>query len=234
MKNNIHPSAKISSTVKILGDVSIGKNVIIHDFVTLYPKVMIEDSVEIFEGAILGKPPIPARALSRKVTPEFKTTKIGRESAISPNAVIYTDVEIGEGTLVGDNASIREQCRIGKNCIISRNVTVNYNTKIGDFTKIMDGTHITGNMQIGSHVFISVLVSTTNDNRLVTNGYDDAFVKGPIIEDYVGIGAGANILPGVRIGTGSIVAAGAVVTKDVPPKKLVMGIPAKIVKDLEG
>jgi acetyltransferase-like isoleucine patch superfamily enzyme len=65
-------------------------------------------------------------------------------------------------------------------------------------------------------------------------GYDESFVKGPIIEDYVGIGAGTNILPGARIGTGSIVAAGAVVTKDVPPKKLVMGIPARIVKDLEG
>jgi acetyltransferase-like isoleucine patch superfamily enzyme len=233
MKNNIHPSAKISSTVKILGDVSIGQNVVIHDFVTVYPKVIIEDSVEIFEGAILGKPPIAARALAREVSSELKTTKIGRESAISPNAVIYTDVEIGEGTLIGDNASIREQCRIGKNCIISRNVTVNYNTNIGDFTKIMDGTHITGNMQIGSHVFISVLVSTTNDNNLGLKGYDEAFVKGPIIEDYVGIGAGANILPGVRIGTGSIVAAGAVVTKDVPPKKLVMGIPARIVKDLE-
>jgi acetyltransferase-like isoleucine patch superfamily enzyme len=231
--NNIHPSAKIASTVKILGDVSISQNVVIHDFVTIYPKVIIKDSVEIFEGAILGKPPITSRALARKVAPELKTTIIGRESAISPHAVIYTDVEIGEETLVGDNASIREQCRIGRNCIIGRNVTVLYNTSIGDFTKIMDGTNITGNMQIGSHVFISCLVSTTNDNKLGFEGYDEASVKGPIIEDYVGIGAGANILPGVRVGTGSIVAAGAVVTKDIPPKKLVMGMPAIIVKDLE-
>ena len=233
MKNRVHPSAKIASTVRILGDVSISQNVVIHDFVTIYPKVIIEDCVEIFEGAILGKPPIAARALARRVSPEFKTTIIGRESAISPHAVIYSDVEIGEATLIGDNASIREQCRIGKNCIIGRNVTVHYNTSIGDFTKIMDGTNITGNMQIGSHVFISTLVATTNDNNLGFESYDEAHVKGPIIEDYVGIGAGANILPGVRIGTGSIVAAGAVVTKDVPPRKLVMGIPARIVKDLE-
>jgi acetyltransferase-like isoleucine patch superfamily enzyme len=232
MKKSIHPTAKISSTVRILGDVSIGQNAIIHDFVTIYPKVIIEDHVEVFEGAILGKPPIAARALARKVTSQLKTTRIGRESAISPHVVIYTDVAIGEGTLIGDNASIREQCRIGKNCIISRNVTVNYNTSIGDFTKIMDNTHITGNMQIGSHVFIAPLVSTANDNNLGSKGYDEASVRGPIIEDWVGIGAGATILPGVRVGTGSIVAAGAVVTKDVPPKKLVMGIPARIVKDL--
>ncbi len=88
-------------------------------------------------------------------------------------------------------------------------------------------------MQIGSHVFISLLVSTTNDNNLGSKGYDEALVKGPIIEDYVGIGAGAIILPGVRIGKGAIVAAGAVVTKDVSPNKLVVGVPARAVKDLE-
>lgn len=233
MKNGVDLSVKISSTVKILGDVIIGKNVVIHDFVTIYPKVIINDSVEIFEGAILGKPPKGTKAIAREVSSELKTTVIGRESVISPNVVIYTDVKIGDGTLIGDNASIREHCRIGKNCIISRNVTINYNTNIGDFTKIMDCTVITGNMQIGSHVFISVLVSTTNDNNMGLKGYDEAFVKGPTIDDYVRIGAGANILPSVRIGTGSIVAAGAVVTKDIPPKKLVMGIPARIVRNLE-
>lgn len=233
MINNIHPTAKIASTVKILGDVSIEQNVILHDFVTIYPNVILKDSVEVFEGAVIGKPPKGTSALARKVVPELKTTTIGRGCVISPHAVIYTDVEIGEETLIGDNASIREQCRIGKNCIIGRNISINYRTLIGDFTKIMANTVITGNMQIGSHVFISCLVSTSNDNNLGVKGYDVSFVKGPIIEDYVAIGAGANILPGVRIGIGSIVGAGAVVTKDIPAKKLVMGIPARIVRDLE-
>jgi acetyltransferase-like isoleucine patch superfamily enzyme len=142
-------------------------------------------------------------------------------------------VRIGEGTLVGDNASIREQCRIGKYCLISRNVTINYNTIIGDFTKVFENTVITGNMVIGSRVFIGALVATTNDNNLGRRGYDESFIAGPIIEDNVGIGSGANILPGVRLGAGCMVGAGAVVTKDVPPKTLVMGIPARVVRDLE-
>jgi UDP-2-acetamido-3-amino-2,3-dideoxy-glucuronate N-acetyltransferase len=232
-KRSIHSTARVEATARILGDVVIGKDVVIHDFVTIYPKVTIEDSVEIFEGAVIGRPPRGTKATLRKVSPDFKPTKIGRYSVVSPHAVIYTDVEIGESTLVGDNASIREQCRIGKNCVISRNVTVNYNTIVGDFTKIMDNTHITGNMIIGSHVFISLMVSTSNDNNLGIKGYDESSVKGPIIEDHVGIGAGANILPGIRLGTGCIVAAGAVVTKDIPPKKLVMGTPARVVRDLE-
>jgi len=232
-RNNIDISAKIESTVRILGDVCIGKDVIIHDFVTIYPKVTIEDCVEIFEGAVIGRPPKGTKATQRKVVSEFKPTRIGRFSVVSPHVVIYTDTEIGEATLIGDGASIREGCRVGKNCVISRNVTVNYDTVIGDNTKIMDGTHITGNMRIGDNVFISLMVSTANDNNLGKAGYDAESVKGPIIENDVGIGAGANILPGVRVGAGSIVAAGAVVTRDVPPKKLVMGTPARIVRDLE-
>lgn len=232
-RNNIHPSAKIASTVKILGDVCIGQDVVIHDFVTIYPKVIMENSIEIFEGAVIGKHPTGAKAVERRVPSQPKTTRIGSDCVVSPNSVIYTDVEIGDGTLIGDNASIREGCKIGKRCIIGRNVCVNFNTRIGDFTKIMDNSVITCKMRIGSNVFISVLVSTTADNYIGAKGYDESFVKGPIIEDYVRIGGGANILPAVRVGVGSVVGAGAVVTKDIPPKKLVMGVPARIIRDVE-
>lgn len=232
MSRLIDKTAKLSNTVKILGEVRIGKNVIIHDFVTLYPGVTIEDNVEIMEGAIIGRLPKGAKAIARKVIENYGKVLIGEGSVVSPNAVIYTDVIIGKGTLIGDSASIREQCRIGDNCIISRCVTVNYNTKIGDRTKIMDNTHITGNMTIGNNVFISVLVATTNDNNIGLKGYDESKVIGPTIEDNVAIGAAANILPSVKIGKGSIVGAGAVVTKDVPEKTLVLGVPAKVVRQL--
>jgi acetyltransferase-like isoleucine patch superfamily enzyme len=213
--------------------VTIDRGVVIHDFVTVYPNVHIAPNVEVFEGAVIGRPPVATRAIARQVSPQLKPTKIGAGSVISPHAVIYTDVQIGEETLIADNVSIREQCRIGKKCIIGRNVTIQFNTTIGNASTIMDLTNITGNMIIGSHVFISTLVATTNDNYFSRKGYDESFVRGPVIEDYVRVGAGANILPGVRIGAGALVAAGAVVTRDVPPKKLVMGIPARIVKDVE-
>ena len=230
---NIDPSASVQPTVRMLGNASIGRDVVIHDFVTIYPEVVIEDCVEVFEGAVVGRPPKGTKAVQRDVPSGLQPTRIGPYCVISPHAVIYSDVQIGEETLIGDHASIREGCRIGRNCVISRNVTVNYNTVIGDHTRIFDGTHITGNASVGSHVFISLLVCTSNDNNLGSRGYDANLVRGPTIEDYVGIGAGANILPGVTLGTGSIVAAGAVVTRDVPPKKLVMGVPARIVRDLE-
>ncbi len=232
VERRIDPSARIAPTVRILGDVSIGKGAVIHDFVTLYPEVEIGNGVEIFEGSVIGRPPRGTKAVSRSVPGEMRPARIGDGCVISSHAVIYTDVEIGKETLVGDGASILDRCRIGSHCVIGRSVTMYYNVTIGDYTKIMDSTNITGNMKIGSHVFISALVSTTNDNSMGAGGYDENKIVGPTIEDYASIGAGANILPGRIVGHGSMVGAGAVVTKDVPPKKLVMGIPAKVIKDV--
>lgn len=134
--------------------------------------------------------------------------------------------------MIYPNTVIGKGCEIGNDCIVSRNVSVNYNTYIGNNTKIMDNSHITGNMKIGSCVFISVQVATTNDNTMGRSGYDEKHVKCPVIGNYVTVGAAANILPGVNIGENAVVGAGSVVTKDVPENKVVMGVPARIVRDV--
>ena len=94
----------------------------------------------------------------------------------------------------------------------------------------MDNSHITGNAIIGNNVFISVLVSTTNDNNMGLNGYNDSVI-GPVIKDNACIGAGASILPNVVIGEGAIVGSGSVVTKNVADYALVMGVPATVKND---
>lgn len=230
---DISNTANIASTVIIHDDVVIGNNVVIHDYVVLYPGTIIRDGVEIYDHCTIGKLPTSPGSTERTYSDKYGKTVIGEKCILCPGAVIYTGTEIGNNTLVGDNCSIRELCKIGSYCIISRLVTVNYETVIGDHTKIMDNAHITGNMVIGNHVFISVQVSTTNDNTM--NRVADAkdHLAGPIIEDYVTVGAGANILPAVRIGKNAMVGAGAVVTKDVPQSKVVMGVPAKIIRDVD-
>lgn len=207
-------------------DVRLGDNVIIHPHVVVAPGVTIHDDCEIFPGAFLGKEPKGAGATARLPTFERRLV-IGAGCSIGPHAVIFYDVEIGERTLLGDGASIREQCRIGTRCIISRYVTVNYNTRVGDRTKVMDMTHLTGNMSVGNDVFISTHVATTNDNHLGTGGYSAREAIGPLIEDGAMIGAGAVLLPGVRVGARATVGSGAVVTRDVPPGVTVLGVPAR-------
>ena len=207
----------------------IGDRCIVHPFVLIETGVVIGDDVEIFSGVVLGKEPKGAGAVSRVPTCD-KQVSIGSGCSIGPNAVIFQDVVIGTGCLIGDGASIRESCRIGNACLIGRCVTLNYNVRIGNRTKVMDLTHLTGNMTIGDDVFISIHVSTTNDNNLGRLGYDNACVVGPAIDSKAMIGAGASILPGVSIGCGAVVASGAVVTKDVADKTLVAGVPARFVR----
>jgi UDP-3-O-[3-hydroxymyristoyl] glucosamine N-acyltransferase len=204
----------------------VGNRVIVHPHVVVESGVEIGDGTEVFSGTIIGKAPNGAGATARNSN-FARSTKIGAGCALGPHAVIYFDVQIGENTLVGDGASIREGCRVGKRCILSRNVTVNYNTHIGDRTKIMDLTHITGNCRIGSGVFISIHVSTVNDNVVANQVYDEASMQGPILEDDVIVGAGAILLPGVRLGKGCFVAAGSIVTRDVGANVFVLGAPAR-------
>ncbi len=229
----ISKQAYIADTAIIYDDVEIGEDVIIHDYVVIYPNTVIENGCEIYDHCVLGKLPTSPGVTSRKIKVEFSKLIIGENSILCPGVVLYAGSKIGCNNLLGDFCSIREECMVGNNCIISRNVSVNYNTSIGDYTKIMDNTHITGNMKIGNHVFISVLVATTNDNTMGRIEYNEDHVQGATIGDYVTIGAAANILPCVNIGKNAIIGASALVTRDVPDNKVVMGVPAKVIRDVE-
>lgn len=216
----------IDEFVIIRSGAIIGKNVRIHPFVVIEDGVEIGDDTEIFPGAFLGKEPKGAGATARAVSFDRKIV-VGRGCSIGPHVVLFYDVQIGPGTLLGDGASVREGCRIGAKCIISRYVTVNYDTRIGDRSKIMDLTHITGNAIIGDDVFVSTMVGSANDNAIGRAGYEENKITGPILEDGSVIGAGATLLPSIRVGSGATVAAGAVVTRNVEAGATVAGIPAR-------
>lgn len=207
-------------------NINIGKNVVI------YPNVNLGNNVHIKDGAVIGCIPKSSGATKRNVPEKPGKVKIEDNCIIGCNAVIYTGVTIGKNSMVCDLASIREGCVIGEYSLIARGVTINYNTIVGNHVKIMDNTHITGNMVIEDNVFISTLVATVNDNSLGRGKTKVEDMKGPIIRKGAGIGAGAILLPNIEIGESSIVGAGAVVTKDVPPYTLVMGVPARVARKI--
>jgi len=134
----------------------LGDGVVIHPHAVVEAGVELGDGVEVFPGAYLGKEPKGAGALAR--APRFELRlRIGAGCSIGPHAVVFYDVEIGAGTLLGDGASIREGCRVGARCIVGRYVTLNYATVVGDGTKIMDLTHVTGNCRIGNRHFFRLV-----------------------------------------------------------------------------
>lgn len=225
-------NVKIGEFCVIRDNVQIGNNVTIHPNVIIEAGVIIGDNVEIFPGSYIGKTPKGAGATARPIVFTPKIT-IGNGCAIGPSAVIYYDVTIGDNTLIGDGASLREKVVIGHHCLISRYVTINYNTKIGNYTRVMDLTHITGDCEIGDNVFISILVSTTNDSVVFNKEYNNEEFRGPKIEDNVIIGSSACLLPEITIRRGALVGTNAVVTRNVNEYDVVMGIPATVRRNLK-
>lgn len=239
MKNHsIHASANVAPDA-IVGDYSvvhenceIGCGCIIGSGVILHANTKLGIGITVFDHAVLGRPPKRVGGMTRAVAHDLPPLSIGDGCVVGAGAVIYQGTTIGQNCLLGDLCSIREQCVIGDDCIIARLVTINYETHIGNKVKVMDNTHLTGNMVIEDGVFISVLVSTTNDNSMDREKNPSSHFGGPIIRRGASIGASAVLLPGVTIEEFAVVASGAVVNRDVPARKIAAGNPARALKDV--
>lgn len=212
----------IEDNVQIGTNTHIGHNVVIHEGTRVGANVYVDD------GTILGRVPRSGASSHRKASQTLSPLEVEDDCVIGANAILYRGTRIGKQVLVGDLASVRERNIIGDRSIVGRLVMVEPNTKIGNHVMIQTGTHITGDAIIEDDVYMGDEVSTTNDNKMARGGGE---YKGPHIKKRARIGSNATLLPGVVIGEDSIVAAGSVVTKDVPPYKVVMGVPARVVKD---
>lgn len=218
----------------IAKDATVAESAYLGNNVTIYPKVDIQDGCIIMDGAVLGRPPIVNATVTRAVPKGFLDLLIGAGTIVGCNSVLYTGSHIGKGVLIGDLTSIREGCSIGDEAVIGRGVMLLYNCQVGARSRIQDQTHLVGNMVIEEDVFIGMSVTTTNDNDVYVTrlGRGRAEPNGPLVRRFAVIGAGATLLPGIEIGIGAMVAANALVSRDVPPWTIVGGIPARRMKDV--
>lgn len=217
----------------ILGkNVCIGNNCKIGNFVVIHDDTTIGDNVRIDDHAVIGKKPM--KSVISETTREKKLhgSIIGNNCIIGTSAIIYLGSTIGEKTLIADNASIREDVEIGSKCVIGRNTTIENQVKIGNRCKIQSNVQIVPSSIIEDNVFISPGVMTSNDNYASRGKERILKYKGITIKKGGRLGVACITLPGITIEEEGFVAAGAVVTKDVPSKKIVMGFPAKVTKDV--
>lgn len=177
--------------------------------------VTLGSRCQVDRSAILG------RDHDANETPE---TDIGDEAIIRSGTVIYGDVEIGDDFTTGHNVLVRENTSIGDNVLLGTNTVVDGACTIGSDVSVQTSAYIPRETEIGNAVFLGPAAVLTNDDYPVRT---DEALTGPTIEDHVSIGANATILPGVRVGRGSFVAAGSVVVEDVPPETLAVGVPAR-------
>jgi len=180
----------------------------------------VGSGAQIYEPVTIGFPSRENMRLSG-----FAGTVIGKYSIIRSGTIIYCDVNIGDFFQTGHNVVIRENTLIGNKVSIGTATIIDGCSVIGDNVNIQTGVYISPYSEIGDHVFIGPNVTFTNDKYPPD---PHSKLSGPNIMDSAIIGAGATLLPGIRIGKGSFVAAGAVVTRDVPAGKMAIGSPAKV------
>jgi acetyltransferase-like isoleucine patch superfamily enzyme len=127
---------------------------------------------------------------------------------------------------------VRERCQIGDDVVIGRGALVENDTTVGSLTKIQADAYVTAYTTVEERVFIAPRVITTNDNFMGRTEKRHAFRKGPTIRRGARVGAGAVLLPGVEIGEEAFVGAAAVVVGDVPPRVVVVGNPARVLREV--
>ena len=155
---------------------------------------------------------------------EGRPPQIGDGAVIRTGTVIYCDVAIGDWLQTGHHAVIREETTLGDDVLVGTQTVIDGYSTIGSSVSLQTGVYVPSHTEIGSHVFIGPNATLTNDPYPVREAVE---LAGPTIEDQVSIGANATVLPGVTIGEGAFVAAGAVVDADVPPDTLAVGVPAE-------
>jgi len=134
--------------------------------------------------------------------------------------------------IVGDQACVRERVTIGDDVVVGRGSLVENDTTVGALTKIQADAYITAYSTLEDNVFIAPCVVTTNDNLMGRTEKRYELIKGPTIRRGARVGGGAILCPGVEIGEEAFVGAGAVVVKDVPPRTLVVGNPARVLREV--
>lgn len=165
--------------------------------------------------------------LGFKYKEDCQPTVIGNNAVIRSGTIIYADVIIGDNFKTGHSILIREKTTIGSRIVIGTHTIIDGQVIIGNEVKIESNVYIPTHMVIGNKVFIGPNAVFTND-KYPLRKRDQYKPIGATLADSVTVGANATILPGVHIGVGAMIAAGAVVTKDVPAWSLAIGNPARI------
>jgi acetyltransferase-like isoleucine patch superfamily enzyme len=197
----------------------------------VYPGTVIGEGCRILDYAVVGKQPtLSPRSTAKRE--ELPPLELGAGTVVSTGAVVFAGTRVGERAVVGDHACVRERCTIGDDVVIGRGSLVENDTSVGALTKIQAHAYVTAYSTLEENVFIAPCVITTNDNFMGRTEQRHELVKGPTIRRGARVGGGAILLPGIEIGEEAFVGAGAVVLHDVPARAVVVGSPARQIREV--
>jgi len=203
----------------------------IADTAIVHPGTVVGEDCRILDYAVVGKQPVlsPRSTAAQEPLPPLE---LGAGTVVSTAAVVFAGTKIGERVIVGDQACVRERCTIGDDVIVGRGSLVENDTEVGARTKIQADAYVTAYSLLEEDVFVAPCVVTANDNFLGRTERRHKLRRGPTIRRGARVGAAAVLLPGIEIGEEAFVGAGAVVLRDVPPRAIVVGNPARQIREV--
>jgi acetyltransferase-like isoleucine patch superfamily enzyme len=212
----------IGSGVEIGPGVTFGRNVVVHDGSRIGAGAILQD------GAVVGKSPHlgPLSTASREA---LLPAVIGERAAVLCGAVVFAGATLEPGAIAGDQSHVRERSRVGRGSVIGRGSSVDNDVLIGERVRVQTNCYVTAHTVIEDDAFIGPGVITTNDDSMARHP-DGAPRIGPTLRRACRIGGGVVLCPGVEVGEEAFVGAGAVVIRNVPPRAVVVGVPARQIR----
>jgi acetyltransferase-like isoleucine patch superfamily enzyme len=220
----------ISPDARVAADAVIGDDSSIHAFAVIRAGVELGQGCVVEEGAVLGKAP-RLRSRSSAAHKQAGTLVIGNGVTICCGAVVYAGARIGARAIIGDQAQVRERASVGAESVVGFGSSVDFDARVGDRVLIQTGVYVTAGTVIEDDVFLGPGVVTTNDHTMGRHARGEP-LQGPTLRRACRVGGGTVIVPGVEIGEEAFIAAGSVVTRDVPSRAVVIGVPGRVVRQV--
>jgi acetyltransferase-like isoleucine patch superfamily enzyme len=217
------PGLLLGEDVEIGEGVTFGAHVVVHAGTAIGGGCLIEDH------AVLGKRPRLARSSSARG--DVGGLRIGERVTVCAGAVVFAGARIEDEAILGDQSYVRERSTVGPSSVIGRGSVVDNDVVVGARVKVQTSVYLTAFTVVEDDVFVGPGATTTNDDTMARHD-DSAPLRGALLRRACRIGGGAVLTPGVEIGEEAFVAAGAVVTRDVPPCGVAIGVPARVVREV--
>jgi UDP-2-acetamido-3-amino-2,3-dideoxy-glucuronate N-acetyltransferase len=217
------PGLLLAKDAQVADGVSFGAYVVVHPGTVIGAGCAVEDHV------VLGKRPRLARGSS--ASGEVGGLRLDERVTVCAGAVVLAGGHLGREVIVGDQAFVRERASVGTGSVIGRGSVVDNDVTVGARVRVQTGVYITAFTLVEDDVFIGPGVVTTNDHTMARHPRGAA-LEGPTLRRACRVGGGAVLAPGVEVGEEAFVAAGAVVARDVPSRAVVMGVPARVVREV--